>query len=272
MNADWKKQADYPVTAKDRGGRAKPTRAIVVWAMIALLAVIVATGLAVSRFGRSPPDIRVATDHPIGRPSVSTRQDARLAPGQHSGREPEGGRMVSRTTEEPRYRSKTSILHSPVTAVVPHPVVKHDLAGLTVFDGIDPLSVIGRPFPVSRTITDFCTAELPRDDPTCGRVRDALDRLAEEPRDDTWAAHAEAVISVYVSQEPGEQVLKAVECRQTLCAAEIWSYVEIFNLGRFWGWTRHEDTGLSLVDYAHVAERTPRHEVLHAALLVVERR
>jgi len=91
-------------------------------------------------------------------------------------------------------------------------------------DGLD-ASVAGRPFPLSGSIVENCK-EVPD---RCSDAHKLLSKMASEPRDPAWAERLERMIQDWVtSQEPGEYALRSLECRQTVCAAEVTS-----KLGRF---------------------------------------
>lgn len=78
--------------------------------------------------------------------------------------------------------------------------------------------VIGRPFPLSLTVTDSCESELGH----CEDEYRLLSRMEKEPRDERWADRAEGDLRKYFLGE-GKYKIRALECRQTLCAVEVGS-------------------------------------------------
>lgn len=76
-------------------------------------------------------------------------------------------------------------------------------------------SVIGRPFPVSESVAAACRAG------PCLAVVQLLSKFAHEPRDLQWASDIEARLGELVMAEHGEFTIRAIECRQSLCVAEV---------------------------------------------------
>lgn len=87
----------------------------------------------------------------------------------------------------------------------------------------DPRAVIGRPFPVSPSIKARCSAYY-----TCAATRRLLKEFSQQPRDPVWAPKMEAGIRELVMSQPGYSI-RAIECRATLCVAEVASIMGMFN-------------------------------------------
>jgi hypothetical protein len=87
----------------------------------------------------------------------------------------------------------------------------------------DPGAVIGRPFPVSASVEDECTEMVARlgDQSPCALRIELLSRMAQEPRDPVWAATTEKKIRDFVATEADQFTIRAVECRQSICALEV---------------------------------------------------
>jgi hypothetical protein len=81
-------------------------------------------------------------------------------------------------------------------------------------------AVVGRVFPVSAAIEDDCNK---RPDDLCNDMRENLAAMAEQPRDGAWATQMEALIEhdVLYEEEPSRFRIRNIECRTTLCAAEV---------------------------------------------------
>lgn len=82
----------------------------------------------------------------------------------------------------------------------------------------DPNAVIGRPFPISESISASCRGEG-KGSP-CMEVVELLAQLAEEPRDPRWATETEASLREWLSHS-SEFTIRAIECRTSLCAVEV---------------------------------------------------
>jgi hypothetical protein len=82
----------------------------------------------------------------------------------------------------------------------------------------DPNAVIGRPFPISESVSSGCERE--GSDSPCMDVVNLLTQMAEEPRDLRWAKETEAGLQAWLSQS-SEFTIRAIECRTTLCAVEV---------------------------------------------------
>ena len=106
-------------------------------------------------------------------------------------------------------------------------------------------SFVGRPALVSLSIRkrlDACKerAKSDRYDP-CVRLYNKLAHLSQEPRDTTWADHAESNIRQAIVQAISMQYqIRHLECRQSTCAVEVssdfgpfvsFSYEQVLTLG-----------------------------------------
>ena len=98
-------------------------------------------------------------------------------------------------------------------------------------DEIEPSSVIGRPFPVSKSIENNCKLLLKYGpDGSCDFTYKFLKEMAEEPRDPAWANRMEAELRHLVTTErPGFEI-RALECRESRCALEVASVMGLFHL------------------------------------------
>lgn len=78
--------------------------------------------------------------------------------------------------------------------------------------------VIGRRFPMSASVEAGCR----RLGGLCDEDLQLLSKMAQEPRDAEWAKEMESNLrDHFVTAEPGEFSIRAIECRTTLCAAEV---------------------------------------------------
>ena len=81
-------------------------------------------------------------------------------------------------------------------------------------------TVVGRPFPVSTTIETDCKGK--HEDSICADVHQHLAKLADEPRDPLWASKMEELIQSDIeSTQPNSFRIRNIECRNTVCAAEV---------------------------------------------------
>lgn len=83
-------------------------------------------------------------------------------------------------------------------------------------------SVIGRPFPVSSSVTTSCRAISGGGDDACGNTWEPLRRMEQEPRDSAWANEMESMLGDHLaSGDVGKFRIRAVECRTTICVVEV---------------------------------------------------
>jgi hypothetical protein len=85
------------------------------------------------------------------------------------------------------------------------------------------LRVVGRPFPLSPSIEAEC-----RVDDGCAPLLRLLKQFSQQPRDVVWAAKMEAGLRDLVMSQPGYSI-RTIECRASLCAAEVASGTGMFN-------------------------------------------
>lgn len=87
----------------------------------------------------------------------------------------------------------------------------------------DPDAVIGRPFPISASVESNCRHWSKNDaGDMCGEVQQLLSKMAQEPRDPTWARKMEEALRDHVTtEEPGKFSIRAIECRTSVCAVEV---------------------------------------------------
>jgi hypothetical protein len=87
-------------------------------------------------------------------------------------------------------------------------------------EAVEANTVIGRPFPVSKANQARC--ERLRDE-ICKILQQRLARLQQEPRDPIWASKMESLIQndVLYEEQPGRFSIRHIECRNSICAAEV---------------------------------------------------
>lgn len=130
----------------------------------------------------------------------------------------------------------------------------------------DPAAFVGRPFPVSASVEDSCNQ---RED-GCAETRTALSKFAQQPRDRAWATDTEAKLLAFMSAEPDKYTVRALECRTSLCVAEVASIYGGFPTG-----IPADDplaSRLSEYYYAYGNEREPPSPTITATLLIYLRR
>jgi hypothetical protein len=90
--------------------------------------------------------------------------------------------------------------------------------------GIDPKGI---PFPMSESIKRACEEMKHLGTASCAEHYAVLDWLANESRDEKWAASVVASIASAVASQP-DYFIRAIDCRMTLCAIEIESTRGVF--------------------------------------------
>ena len=78
--------------------------------------------------------------------------------------------------------------------------------------GPNPRSVIGHPFPVSKSVPVGCQQDA--------QLCRALAQFTDEPRDPAWAPQVEGWLQTFFGGDP-EFAIRNLECRTTLCFAEV---------------------------------------------------
>jgi hypothetical protein len=88
------------------------------------------------------------------------------------------------------------------------------------------VSVVGRSFEISEAVETDCKI---RNDYMCNDVQKKLAELSQEPRDPHWASTMEALIEhdILFDEDPGRFSIRNIECRTTLCAAEVESTASV---------------------------------------------
>jgi hypothetical protein len=86
------------------------------------------------------------------------------------------------------------------------------------------LGVVGRPFPLSPSMEAECRV----DEEGCALALRLLKQFSQQPRDPAWASKMEAGLRELVMSRPGYSI-RAIECRVSLCAAEVASSLGMFN-------------------------------------------
>ena len=84
------------------------------------------------------------------------------------------------------------------------------------FEEEEPNAVVGRPFPISESVVSSCLD----DGVSCNHVKALIDQFVEQPRDLFWAPEMEAGLREVFSQS-SDITIRAIECRTSLCAAEV---------------------------------------------------
>ncbi|HSB95439.1 MAG TPA: hypothetical protein VLC91_03270, partial [Spongiibacteraceae bacterium] len=79
--------------------------------------------------------------------------------------------------------------------------------------------LIGRPVAISTSVKVNCEGK--ESIGSCKELLPLLSKMAEEPRDLIWAPAIEARLRDLVTADPGEFTIRTIECRQSLCAAEV---------------------------------------------------
>ena len=80
--------------------------------------------------------------------------------------------------------------------------------------GPDPRSVVGHPFPVSKSVPVGCQQDA--------QLCRALAQFTDEPRDPAWAPQIEGMLQTLLGSDP-QFAMRNLECRTTLCFAEVTS-------------------------------------------------
>lgn len=96
--------------------------------------------------------------------------------------------------------------------------------------------VVGRKIPISDSILTDCkrTIEVRGDGTPCALFMPFLERMTQEPRDQKWALEMEASLRDYILTDPAELTIRALECRQSLCVAELVSNYGRLDIGGKW--------------------------------------
>lgn len=82
-----------------------------------------------------------------------------------------------------------------------------------------PAALAGQPFAVSASIRKSCEAAPDK----CAQVYALLEQLAGEPRDALWAGNMERSLTDYMAAQGRDFSIRALECRTSVCAAEVTS-------------------------------------------------
>jgi hypothetical protein len=80
-------------------------------------------------------------------------------------------------------------------------------------------SVVGRPISMSPAIEASC--QRADRGVNCGALLRLLSQMAREPRDPVWASRVESELRALINGLPGEFAIWTIECRRSLCAAEV---------------------------------------------------
>jgi hypothetical protein len=85
--------------------------------------------------------------------------------------------------------------------------------------GVD-TAVVGRAFPISASVEADCKR---KQDYICNDVQQKLEQMRQQPRDLGWATEMEALIrhDVLYEEQPDRFRIRHIECRASLCAAEV---------------------------------------------------
>lgn len=86
---------------------------------------------------------------------------------------------------------------------------------------------VGAPFPVSPSVTHSCNRISGLGQASCADIYAILERMQDEPRDETWAEAMEELIKGLVYSTPG-YAIRSLGCRTTVCAFEVESTQGVF--------------------------------------------
>jgi hypothetical protein len=81
------------------------------------------------------------------------------------------------------------------------------------------VSVVGRPFPLSKSVSAWC----PTFPDKCTVEYQLLQTFAEEPKDVAWATDIEAKLRKHIRMQGSAFSIRTLECRRTVCAGELTS-------------------------------------------------
>ena len=124
---------------------------------------------------------------------------------------------ASRSTPVTGVADNSRTTPSPEISVRERPYFQ-DSGTSSLSSGVD-RSVIGIPFPVSASVEAYCINKAPLH---CEREHQALAKMAQQPRDEAWAAKTESQIQdEVISQGPGIYSIRNIECRSSICAVEV---------------------------------------------------
>jgi hypothetical protein len=155
-------------------------------------------------------DSAVFPDAPEWASQSSREQDAtERAP--QSERELDSGESYLRVRQPTQERTRADLTRS-----LPAEVVAAQAGQAT------DVGAIGQPFPVSESVVEACKPVPPGvfRRSACDRVNDLRIEIANEPRDEIWAAAAERALRAYAEEEPEKFTIRALECRRTICFIE----------------------------------------------------
>lgn len=193
--------------------------------MTRLSAVCVVALLLVSAFSifvlREKTVTNVAGSDPITGPS-------------HANSEAENSRQPGLPhAEDPEYvreKSKDFFFSSDLSAAIDSGSAgarqeTHDsgVGGTAVIELLTDTTVIGQAFPISPSVKRQCapSPEVPK---RCAELDDFLSEMAKEPRDLNWALPTEARLKKSIlATDPPIYKIRAMDCRTTLCAVEVWA-------------------------------------------------
>jgi hypothetical protein len=178
-------------------------RATTYW-LAALVLVAVGLGVRQGFFSRVSPTLTQNADHHRAGPTVANAPERELSGASND----TSTAIVHRSTPDPAKLAMGTGSQDVAEAVHSHSETS------------DSAAVIGRAFPASAAVEDDCKRKR---DYICDDVHEKLAKMATEPRDTTWAAEMEALIQqdVLSEEEPGRFRIRDIECRTSLCAAEV---------------------------------------------------
>jgi hypothetical protein len=90
-------------------------------------------------------------------------------------------------------------------------------------EATNPDTVIGRRVPISASVEKPCRQDLAKwgKEASCGEVLQLLSEMAQQPRDVEWADTTEAQVRNIVLAESTPFTIRNIECRTSLCTAEV---------------------------------------------------
>lgn len=129
---------------------------------------------------------------------------------------------------------------------------------------------VGQPFPVSESVESQCRSNPSPGAGECSNVRDLLEEMSRETRDQGWAPAVESTLRAHVMQKLEGARIRALECRSSLCAVEVASPAGALEILR-----ETEQRAYGIYDNSHFAlgfETDPSSAITTITLTVFERR
>lgn len=136
----------------------------------------------------------------------------------------------------------------------------------------DPDAVIGRVFPVSQSVEANCKKLSRGTSDGCLEVHETLAEFARQPRDSIWASETEARLRVLIEANPDPYAIRRIECRTSLCVAEVASIFGMFHFIPAVGGDKYLDRNLHTDLGSFGFETDPSTATVTVTLMTFERR